>query len=118
MSELMRDTIFGHFLRIVSHDKLFPYAEDKDPQLWKRYVNHAKTDRMADHGNTGENVADEKIDSERPPSSSQETSRTRTGSDQYPTNGVTGHRIDQEKGRDVSIVDWYGDDDPEVGSHQ
>ena len=113
MSELIRDTVVGHFLRVISRGKLLPYAEDRDPSLWKKYINIEKSNQMAKHGHTGQETPEEQQErSERLNSSS--TSTTRLGSESEPTN-LGGARIDQEKGRDVHVVDWYGEKDPEVG---
>ena len=50
MSELIRDTILGHFLRLGTRQKVLPYEEDRDPSLWKRYVDKEKSGNMAHHG--------------------------------------------------------------------
>lgn len=112
MAELMRDTLVGDFIRIFSGHKILPYAEEKDPSLWKRYVDHEKTDRMAHHGHIQEETEEEQ-DERRNRRRSSET--TAVGEDQ-PTNLVTGHVIDKEKGRDINVVHWYGEDDPEAGN--
>lgn len=31
--------------------------------------------------------------------------------------GITGERVDPEKGRDVLVVDWWDGNDPEVSLH-
>ena len=115
MSELIRDTAFGHLLRYLSGGQLLPYAEDRDPSLWKRYVHDGKTIRMAHHGHTGEEEAAGKSgESQSPEGISRDSSTTRRESNTQ-TNAL-GHQIDPEKGRDTNVVDWYGDDDPEVFS--
>lgn len=111
MSELIRDTVVGHFLRIVSRGKLLQYAEERDPSLWEKYVNIEKSNRMASHGHTGEETPEEREERGERSSSSHSSSSTRLGSE----SNVGGARIDQEKGRDVHVVDWYGQKDPEVG---
>ncbi|MCJ1322095.1 hypothetical protein MMC15_007440 [Xylographa vitiligo] len=112
MSELIRDTAFGHLLRYLSGGQLLPYAEDRDPSLWKRYVHDGKTIRMAHHGHTGEEEAAGKSgESQSPEGISRDSSTTRRESNTQ-TNAL-GHQIDPEKGRDTNVVDWYGDDDPE-----
>ena len=120
MSELIRDTVFGHLLRYLSGGKLLPYAEERDPSLWKRYIHDDKTLRMAHHGHTGkEEVAADRPDgSQIPQATSRDSSTTRHESN-VQTNAL-GHPIDPEKGRDTNVVDWYGEDDSEVfsvGSH-
>ena len=115
MSELIRDTVFGHLLRYLTCGQLLPYAEDRDPSLWKRYVHDEKTLRMARHGHTGEEEAVDQTDaSQSPEGISRDSSTTRRESNLH-TNAL-GHPIDPEKGRDTNVVDWYGDDDPEVSS--
>lgn len=117
MSELIRDTVFGHSVRFITRANVLQYAEEKDPSLWKRYLHEEKTNHMAHHGHLGEETikSDESdegngglVDTEPPfnDSSSTQFERTRT------TNTI-GQKIDQEKGRDVNIVEWFGDDDPE-----
>lgn len=107
MAELIRDTAFGHLVRLITKGKVLPYAEDRDPSLWKQYLSEEKTRRMAHHGHPGQ------LSHEDPPlASSEESSRTRAGSDPQ-VNQPTGQPIDQEKGRDVNVVDWFGAKDPE-----
>ena len=128
MKELVRDTVLGHFLRLLTGGRVFPYEEDRDPSLWKRYIDVEKSGRMAHHGHT----EDEEEDEEEADSTQQQqrasgvegnatantrdSSDTEVGSGEVQRNEVSGHPIDPEKGRDVSIVTWFGDDDPEVCS--
>ena len=120
MSELIRDTIFGHLIRYLSGQKLLPYAEDRDPGLWKQYIHDEKTRRMAHHGHTGvEETGDgDTVNTSETPQShggtSRDSSTTRRESNMQ-TN-VLGHPVDPEKGRDTNVVHWYGDSDPEVPS--
>ena len=72
-------------------------------------MSNEKTRQMAQHGQPGP------LSHEDPPApSSEDSSRTRAGSDQR-VNEPTGHPIDQEKGRDTNVVDWFDQNDPEVG---
>lgn len=107
MAELIRDTAFGHLVRFVTRGKVLPYAEDRDPSLWKEYLSEEKTRRMAHHGHPGQLSHDE------PSPSSGASSRTRAGSDSQNINSPTGQPIDQEKGRDMNVVDWFDENDPE-----
>ena len=52
MTELIRDTVFGHFLRKVTGNKVLLYEEEKDPSLWKKYVHIDKSANVAKHGQT------------------------------------------------------------------
>lgn len=143
MTELFRDSTVGHLLRLVSGGKILPYREEKDPEKWKDFVNHKKTHNMARHGQPNEPekeemdgdtseqnglgpiedardgrdneilqpqthglgpVADARRESRR-------SSDTRVADDH---NDLTGTRIDPEKGKDMYIVDWYDENDPEV----
>ena len=138
--ELLRDTVFGHVCRILSRGKLFPYWEDKDPELWREYIHEEKTHNLAKHGQTeapkedkeedkeGErekeyeseynrvdNENSEGKDLEAQRSASDDTSRTRAndGGEVRNVNTITGTEVHPEKGRDVHLVHWYGDKDPE-----
>ena len=119
MSELLRDTALGHFLRFVSRKKVLLYPEEKDSEIWKKYVNKEKSANMATHGQLQAPEDDEKRDetaarsrSPSPTGSSGSSSTVREDSAQV--NEASGRPIDSEKGQDSFVVDWYGPDDPEV----
>ena len=129
MPELFRDTIFGHALRIVSRQRILPYAEDKDPAIWKRYLDEKKLGDMAHHGNVDpmkeEDVKNEQSSTgvDTPSDTFQNNtdqhfgdgSNTEDRSVQSHRNEISGLKVDVEKGgKDVSIVTWYSDTDPEV----
>lgn len=123
MKELFRDTVAGHIFRLITRGKVLQYEEERDPSLWKRYVDKEKSGRMASHGHTGE--PDEKdeeagnTDGERQNgnNASRESSDTQVGSPENTRrNEASGVMVDPEKGRDATIVTWFGDDDPEVCS--
>ena len=119
MSQLIRDTAFGHAVRFLSRGKLLKYQEEEDPSLWKRYIDEHKSGNLAHHGDTKpqEDDTSEKEDLEKPerPSangrSSSEESRN-TGRE-APVNEVSGVKVDQEKGRDIHLISWWGQNDPE-----
>ena len=129
MAELIRDTVFGHFVRLITNNRYLQYAEEKDPSLWKRYIDREQTFNMARHGNvTGPEELKEK---ESEPQSLSESGGERNSpgdSDQGLTSAVTqqtthehqihsaltNQRVDTEKGRDATIVSWWGDNDQEV----
>ncbi|KAL6718125.1 GTPase-activating protein [Lecanora helva] len=115
MTELIRDTVFGHFVRLVTGGKVLQYAEEKDDRLWKHYINRDQTRNMAIYGNPEGTEAEKK---EIGPSS-ENSSQTRTGDrEERPHNQLhstlTAQRVDTEKGRDVTMVTWFGDNDPEM----
>jgi MFS transporter, DHA1 family, multidrug resistance protein len=121
MKELVRDTVFGHLLRSATRGRVLPYEEHRDPSLWKRYVDKEKSGRMAHHGHTGEEEKREEAGQKRgsvaegnTTSDTQNSSDTQVESGEAGRNGVSGVPVDPEKGRDVSIVTWFSDDDPEV----
>ena len=117
MTELMRDTVFGHFVRLITKHRYFQYAEERDPKLWKQYLDRAQTRNMALHGNTTGPSADDNSEKEiiNTPSDVSSDARVRGQEhEQQLSSTITGQVIDPEKGRDVTIVTWFGDDDPEV----
>ena len=130
MSELIRDTVFGHILRFLTKGKVLQYAEEKDPSLWKQYLDRDQTKNMALYGHTGDETPEEKQERESSPTDetqsngngngkeaklSDDSSRSRAEDGEPPLSStITGQKIDPEKGRDTTIVTWYGDDDQEV----
>ncbi|CZT48181.1 related to FLR1-Putative H+ antiporter regulated by yAP-1 and involved in multidrug resistance [Rhynchosporium secalis] len=145
--ELVRDTALGHALRFVTRGKVMTFEEERDPSLWKRYVDKEKSGNMAHHGHTGEEDQEKDIkqgqDSESPERRSGEkdvergdganqgppttqsggvlnghgrrSSETRHGrsEDGQHKNELSGVPVHPEKGKDVHIVNWYGENDPE-----
>jgi DHA1 family multidrug resistance protein-like MFS transporter len=135
MSELIRDTVLGHAIRIITRQKALPYEEDKNPSLWEQYINKEKSGNMVHHGHTG--PADEEKEEENSDSngkneglqprqennqgipvlrSSRTSSDTRVASTDQQYNEVSGVPVDPEKGRDATSVTWFSDSDPEVST--
>lgn len=108
VADLIRDSPFGHIVRLVTRNKVFQYPEERDPKVWKKYVNGEKSGHMARHGAT-----------QPPQDEENETTHERDGnlsdaSSQTQVNEASGMRVDPEKGKDKHVIDWYGDDDPQV----
>jgi DHA1 family multidrug resistance protein-like MFS transporter len=131
MKELIRDTVLGHALRIATRNKVLPFEEERDPELWKRYIDKEKSGRMAHHGTTAEEEKEENAkDAERNDENgerqgvqdpryrhnSRDSSDTRVASHDARRNEFSDVPLDPEKGKDVTIVTWYSDTDPEVYS--
>lgn len=120
MSEIVRDTVFGHLLRLATKGRVLQYAEERDATLWKQYIDRDQTKNMALYGNP-EGVAAEEYQKEQvaggPSEDSSSTQSANAGQREHGqlSSTITGQRIDTEKGRDTAMVTWYGDDDPEVG---
>lgn len=76
MSGLIRDSVFGHCMRLISRGKLFPYPEERDSSIWDTYVNSEKSTNMARYGSTDrpQNNVSELPSAE--PVSSESSSRT------------------------------------------
>ena len=137
MSELIRDTAFGHLVRLLFGKKYLQYSEEKDPELWKKYVHEEKSGYVAHHGTVEPHAEGEDSDTEEPPTpgiggvrtrddkeredaeayDSTSSSHTRVNGNGATYNMASGRKIDPEKGRDLYIVDWNGSDDPEVRCH-
>lgn len=111
-------------MRVATKNKYLQFQEEADPEIWQRSVNHEKSNHMADHGTTEEEKKDEKEtkessddDSESQPtpqrSPSRNSSDTEVNNDQQ-KHEITGKKIDSEKGKDINVVDWYDENDPEV----
>jgi len=107
VAELIRDSPFGHIVRLVTRNKVFQYPEERDPEVWKKYVNQEKSGHMAHHGAP-----------EPPNDNGNDTTHERDGnvsdaSSQTQVNEASGARVDPEKGKDRYVIDWYGDEDPQ-----
>ena len=50
MAEPMRDTVFGHIVRFVSRGRYFRCIGEKDPSLWKWYLDREGTANIAKFG--------------------------------------------------------------------
>lgn len=132
MSELIRDTVFGHTLRFITKGRVLQYAEEKDPSLWTQYLDRNQTKNIALYAHPDEETPEEKQARESAPVSetqsdvnvdsdvdranrSGESSQTRAGDGEHQLSStITGQKIDPEKGRDTTIVTWFGNNDPEV----
>jgi DHA1 family multidrug resistance protein-like MFS transporter len=114
VADLIRDSPFGHIVRLVTRNKVFQYPEERDPELWKKYVNQEKSGYMAHHGTTD---APEEESEELQNATgvrdrnSRSSSNTQVGDDHNEASGV---KVDPEKGRDKHVIDWYGPEDPQV----
>jgi DHA1 family multidrug resistance protein-like MFS transporter len=112
--ELLRNTVFGHFICLITRGKRFQFLEERDTSIHSRYVHKEKSARMARHGHTGEEDdldGTKKRDSSTP---STPSTSSRSKSPDGQTNSASGTEIDPEKGKDVQVVDWFGPDDTEV----
>lgn len=122
MKELFRDTVAGHLIRLVTKSKILPYEEERDPSLWKNFINREKSARIARQGHTGEpDEKDEEAGNTNGPQNGDSPSRgssdTQVAAPENTTrNEASGVMVDPEKGRDATIVTWFSDDDPEVCS--
>lgn len=128
MSDLIRDAPFGQIIRLVTRGRFLKYPEEKDPEIWTKYIDAKKSANLAHHGGT-ENAEDgpepEKMadfdgnnlrnstEPAQPRRSSDRTSQTRVGE----VNAASGVRIDGEKGKDLDLVSWYDNNDPGMMSY-
>ncbi|KAH8434334.1 MFS transporter [Aspergillus melleus] len=112
MSTLVQDSIFGHAVRILTNRRFFRYAEEKDPSLWHRYVNVEKSSRLAYHGRMDSVTIpeDHQLAHSETVARIPSSAWTHHG---HKYQGLTGVRINPEKGKDVNVIDWWDEDDPE-----
>lgn len=134
MEELIRDTPFGHALRLISKNQILQWEEEKDSSLWKQYVNEKASGNLAHHGTTEKAESDDGSGSEEQhpiegirtreahdnvdPSSSDSSERMGKADDGEAMNVPSGVKVDPEKGRDAWVIDWWGPNDPEVPAIQ
>ncbi|KAG8629185.1 hypothetical protein KVT40_003050 [Elsinoe batatas] len=128
VADLIRDSFFGHAVRLATRQKAFTYPEERDPAIAGRYYNYEKSTNMARYGQISppEDAPKkdiEKSDSTSPtprPSNTQLYGRGDRGSvsssatEAIPeVSNIAGTPVDSEKGRDVTVIDWDGPNDPE-----
>jgi multidrug resistance protein len=81
MAEILRDSVFGHGIRLITGNKYFQYPEEKDLSIWERCLSPEKSAQMAAEG---------RIESNMPiPNQDSETS-SRTIADDAPTEKASG----------------------------
>ena len=130
MAELIRDTVFGHFVRFITRNRMLQYMEEKDPSLWKQYLDREQTRNMAMYGhpqltdeekkeidlkNTPEGGASQVHTPTEEQANALTAQQTETATNEHQMHStLTNQRVDTEKGRDLSMVSWWGDDDPEA----
>jgi DHA1 family multidrug resistance protein-like MFS transporter len=124
MLELFRDTTFGRLLRIVTRNKILQFEDEKDPSIWKRYVDVEGSGHLAHHGSTeppeegqgspervtGDLHSHSDDEKEKDP---EDSDGTRVPSGGENVNYASGVKVDGEKGKDIHLVSWYGENDPE-----
>ncbi|CAJ2504903.1 Uu.00g122970.m01.CDS01 [Anthostomella pinea] len=108
MTELIRDTAFGHLVRLVSRGKYLKYQEEADPSIWTRYIDEKKSGHLAHHGDT--NPPEDGTNMEG-------IGGVRTRDDQFRSNSdsSSGTMVDKEGNEGVNKASGmkYGPDDPE-----
>ncbi|KAI9746350.1 MAG: hypothetical protein M1818_000062 [Claussenomyces sp. TS43310] len=93
MQDNVRDTVFGHFVRLISDNRLLKFPDEVDSSLWKRCLQEATNDDAEKEQNPSSSGTTSMDDSEKP------------NVNQVHPNG--------DKREDVYLVDWYGPEDPE-----
>ncbi|KAK5164954.1 GTPase-activating protein [Saxophila tyrrhenica] len=118
MAELFRDTVAGHLLRFVTGKKLLPFAEEADPDIWTHYIDEKKSGHLAHHGDTSPPEDSSSLDElegvrTRENQSSRRWQSYNSRASTQNMNAASGAKVDPEKGKDIHLVSWYGDKDPE-----
>lgn len=118
--ELFRDTGFGKTVRFVTKNKYFQYPEEKDSSIWTRAIDEKQSGNLAHHGTAEppeegqepQGLGGVRTREQNDRAGSEGSSQTRVGGEEG-VNEASGVKVDPEKGKDVHMVSWYGDDDPE-----
>ncbi|KAF2002849.1 benomyl/methotrexate resistance protein [Amniculicola lignicola CBS 123094] len=125
--DIIRDSAFGHCVRLASKNRLFLYPEERDTGLWRKYVNEAKTAHMADHGDPdpptqseGDTSSEKEQEAGAREGSGRENTSTATPRDWRLSDRVMLNEnvpvdvekpSDPDRGKDKLIIDWSGPDD-------
>lgn len=119
--DLIRDSAFGQLVRLATSGRIFPYAEEKDAAILKRYINEEKSRNIRQHGsvhplgrNNSKEASTANEEGRQQRRKSQESLSERSADTRIDEGDVMRTNAQAEKGQDKSVVDWYGPDDPEV----
>lgn len=123
--DLIRDTAFGQIVRVVTRRKFLQYPEEKDPEIWRKWVSEEKSANAARYGaleppeeEEGDEKSDYENEKEKPEdrkhrdqstADSAATSQTRIPED-APVNETSGVKVDPEKGMDKTVIHFLPDD--------
>jgi len=114
MTELIRDTAFGHIVRFVSRGKFLQYEEERDPSVWTKFIDEKQSGNLAHHGTTDPLEDGEEPlhgdDEKEKRSESNSSSQSRAG--EGDVNRASGAKVDPEKGKNFDVVTWYNEHDP------
>ncbi|KAK8193251.1 putative caffeine resistance protein 5 [Phyllosticta capitalensis] len=121
MTTYLRDSAYGQLVRLILGTRYFQYPEEKDPSIWKEFVDKEKSANIARFGNlTGPPVeSTHTLGSFR--TASEEKDKETDGASLHSAwsnhaegvNAASGAPVDPERGQDLHIVGWWGPDDPE-----
>ena len=115
MTQLVRGSIFGQFLHLVSSGKLLPHQEQRNPSLWQTRLPNEKPGRIffdAAPNNLERAGAGSGDEASSTCSSSTNVSREIVLDDAL--SEASTKQEDAEEGKDPNLVDWYGPEDPDV----
>lgn len=116
MSDLIRDAPFGQIVRWATKNKYFQYPEEKDPSLWQKYVDTEKSKNMAQFGQPNPPEESEQDDDKSSQADSQSRDRSQSNSSRTLADNdradQQANNTDPEKGKDLTVVSWFSDDDP------
>lgn len=111
MTDLIRDTAFGHLVRFITRGKYLQFAEEADPTVWTRYLDEKKSGYLAYHGSVeppedgfdgagleGIRTREAQYSLFPPPRLARQQSASSTASTRRPVNEISGVPVDDEKG--------------------
>ena len=128
MRDLIRDTACGQLIRLISGNKFLKFPEEEDPSIWTRFIDEKKSGYLAHHGDTeppedgaemeglgGVRTRENQYAFYTPPRlfSLERTASYNSRAGSVRINEASGIKVDSEKGRDIHLVTWWGDSDPE-----
>lgn len=138
LASLIRDSVGGNCIRFLTSNRMLQFEEEKHPELWYQFVDpqssrwmalygqprrpshssHTNTDNCADHGGNSDSLREMQESSVRDqdlelPMVTNVPSRTFTR-EGIVHQGMTGERVDPEKGLDYLIITWWNENDQEV----
>ena len=114
MKDHVRDTVFGHAVRLLSRNQLLQFPDEVDPTLWKQCI-HREPIGTPSTSEGQDNSAEAGATASTPPSHDVEKAAEDDHEEASAERSLQQNlNLGHEKPDGVILVDWYGPDDPEV----
>jgi DHA1 family multidrug resistance protein-like MFS transporter len=119
MRNHIRDTAFGHLVRLLSSRRLLKYPDELNPTLWEQCVQKHSTahpSTSGEHNNLVGSSHQSALDTGDDGEKEQNLDFGLKSAPGLGKGGLDRENDSHENAGGVVLVDWYGPDDPEVSA--